>query len=297
VAFPVGGDIDLLSRLLATGMSKHIPGNPKIIVENKPGAGGALALNYLYNATAADGLTILGMGSTSVLDQVLKTPSVKFDLARFEYVGSAGPILQLLAGRTNSPIKTIADFGKVDRVAIAGGSPSSISTIVARVLAREYANATVTIGYLGESDRYKALLMEEADAALVGASYLRAERAGLRPLVWVKNKVATAADAPNLEELPLSAQTKPFLKVITAPSQFGRTYLAPPATPKEQMLALQKGFESTIKDPEFLNLAARIGADDLEWQSPERVREAYLQVIETSADAVKQLKDLLGAGE
>jgi tripartite-type tricarboxylate transporter receptor subunit TctC len=298
VAFPVGGDIDSLSRILANGMTKHIPGKPNIVVENKPGAGGALALNYVYNAAAPDGLTILGMGSSSVVDQLLRPASVKFDIARFEYLGGAGPILQMVASRGDSPIKTIDDLGNVGRaVAIAGGGPGSTSTIVARILKRQYPNAIVSVGYLGESDRYKALLMGEADAALVAASYLRSEKAGLRPLVWLHGKAANSGDAPTFEELPLSPETRAFIKVITAPAQYGRTYLAPPGTPREYMAVIQKAFELTIKDPEFLKLAARIGADDLEWQGPQRVQTGYSQMLATPVEALRGLRELLHMAE
>ncbi len=55
-----GGLYDLWARLLAKHMPKHIPGNPDIIVQNMPGAGGLAATNYLYGLTKPDGLT-LGM--------------------------------------------------------------------------------------------------------------------------------------------------------------------------------------------------------------------------------------------
>jgi tripartite-type tricarboxylate transporter receptor subunit TctC len=294
VPFAVGGDTDLLSRVIAAKMSKNLPSNPKIFVENKPGAGGALALNYLYNAAGSDGLTILGMGSNAVMDQLLRPASVKFDLAKFKYVGGAGPILQVLAGQTDSPIKTLADFGKLGRrVAIAGGGPSSMSTIVGRLLKRLYPNVTVTVGYLGENDRYKALLLGEADAALVGASYLRGEKAGLPPFVWMQGKVKGWTDTPNLGELNLPPEMRSFLKVITAPAQYGRTYIAPPGTSTVPMALLQKAFELTLKDPDFLEIASRIGAEDLQWQSPADIVAAYSQVLETSSEALKGLQNIL----
>ena len=40
-----GGGYDTYSRLIARHMSKHIPGNPTMVVSNMPGAGGNLAAN------------------------------------------------------------------------------------------------------------------------------------------------------------------------------------------------------------------------------------------------------------
>ena len=49
VGFGPGGGYDRYGRLAADHLGQHIPGNPEIIVENMPGAGGRLAAQYLYN--------------------------------------------------------------------------------------------------------------------------------------------------------------------------------------------------------------------------------------------------------
>src|SRR5262249_34722201 len=58
VGFSAGGGFDTYSRAIARHMSKHIPGNPAIIVENMTGAGSIVAANYLYRIAKPDGLTI-----------------------------------------------------------------------------------------------------------------------------------------------------------------------------------------------------------------------------------------------
>jgi len=50
-----GGGNDTYSRLLARHISKYIPGNPTMIVQNMPGAGGLLAADYIYRKAARDG--------------------------------------------------------------------------------------------------------------------------------------------------------------------------------------------------------------------------------------------------
>ena len=54
-----GGGYDVYARVLARHMSSHIPGNPSIIVQNMPGAGGLRAANFIYNVAAKDG-TVFG---------------------------------------------------------------------------------------------------------------------------------------------------------------------------------------------------------------------------------------------
>lgn len=59
VGLSTGGGYDRVARAIAKHMPKHIPGNPKIIVQNMPGAGTVVAANFVYGVAKADGLTLL----------------------------------------------------------------------------------------------------------------------------------------------------------------------------------------------------------------------------------------------
>ena len=51
-SFEAGGPYDFYSRLVARFLGAHLPGNPNVIVQNMPGAGGLRGANYLYNVAA-----------------------------------------------------------------------------------------------------------------------------------------------------------------------------------------------------------------------------------------------------
>src|SRR5512134_3032947 len=71
VGFTSGGFYDRWSRLLARYVPKYLPGNPEMIVQNMPGAGGLIAANHVYSVAKPDGLT-LGMTSYGIyLDQLV----------------------------------------------------------------------------------------------------------------------------------------------------------------------------------------------------------------------------------
>src|SRR2546430_4233400 len=57
IGFGPGGGYDTYARALARHLGKHIPGQPMIVPQNMPGAGGLAAANYLYNVAPADGST------------------------------------------------------------------------------------------------------------------------------------------------------------------------------------------------------------------------------------------------
>ena len=58
VGYPSGSGYDVFARLLSRHIGRHAPGNPSVVVENMPGAGGITMMNYLYNSAPRDGSVI-----------------------------------------------------------------------------------------------------------------------------------------------------------------------------------------------------------------------------------------------
>ncbi len=88
VGTAAGQDYDLWARLIGRHITRHIPGNPTLIVENMPGAGHILATNYLFNVAPRDG-TVIGMVSRNMTDAaVMGLANVRFDPGKFNWLGS-----------------------------------------------------------------------------------------------------------------------------------------------------------------------------------------------------------------
>ena len=104
---PAGDLFDLYVRTVGQFLVKHIPGNPDVIVQNMPGAGHIIAANYVYNIAKPDGLTLAGTLATLYIDQLIGQPEVKYDWAKFTWIGNAGKSPMLLYMRADSPYKTI----------------------------------------------------------------------------------------------------------------------------------------------------------------------------------------------
>ena len=83
------GDVyDLYPRLVAEFMSKHIPGNPNIIIQNVAGAAGLIGTNQVYNLAKPDGLTLGAIYPALYFEQLAKRPEAKFDWTKFIWIGS-----------------------------------------------------------------------------------------------------------------------------------------------------------------------------------------------------------------
>ena len=112
VGFTAGGIIDLWARLFALYLGKYIPGNPTLVVQNLPGGGSMIAANQLYNIAKADGLTLAMISSGLYFDQVTGVKEVKFDWAKFGWIGSPVRNFEVLTMRADTPYKTIEDIQK-----------------------------------------------------------------------------------------------------------------------------------------------------------------------------------------
>lgn len=75
VPFSEGGGTDRLTRLLASSLAKHLPGQPNVIVLNQPGGGSVTAANAFHKNAPNDGTTLI-MASTSTFLPVLLGSSV-----------------------------------------------------------------------------------------------------------------------------------------------------------------------------------------------------------------------------
>ena len=95
VGFNPGGGTDTSARLLNRYLSKHLPGNPNVIVQNMNGAAGIRALNYTYEIARPDGLTMI-LAPISLLVPLLGEPGIRYELDKFDVVGGmmSGPVIQ-----------------------------------------------------------------------------------------------------------------------------------------------------------------------------------------------------------
>lgn len=88
VGYSAGGGYDRYSRTLARHMGRHIPGKPRIIVKNRPGAGSMILTNELYNSLPKDGTVFGTIGRGLTHEPLLGTKEAKFDATKFTWLGS-----------------------------------------------------------------------------------------------------------------------------------------------------------------------------------------------------------------
>ncbi|MEA2988525.1 MAG: hypothetical protein QOG83_1236, partial [Alphaproteobacteria bacterium] len=107
--YSAGGGFDLYARVMANYLGKHIPGQPRIVVQNMPGAGSLRAASHLYNVAPKDG-TVISLTRAPVIAPLLgSTGGAGFDATKFTWLGSGASDLTVCALLGNPKVRSMAD--------------------------------------------------------------------------------------------------------------------------------------------------------------------------------------------
>ena len=147
-----GDGYDIYSRLLAQYMGRHIPGNPRFVVQNMPGAGTLRATNFIWEVAAKDGTTFGAVGGGTATAGLLDAKNARFDARRFGWIGSMNSEVGLVLSWGPTPFKTIQDVMKQEFI-VGGGGPTSGNVVFPIVLNQVVGTRFKVIGgYKGTGD-------------------------------------------------------------------------------------------------------------------------------------------------
>jgi tripartite-type tricarboxylate transporter receptor subunit TctC len=264
ISFSVGGGYDLYARTLARHMGKYVPGNPSIVPQNMPGAGGLRVAQFFYNAAPRDGLTF-GTFTRMAGIAPLFDPAQKYDSAKFTWLGAITDSVSVCITWHSSPVKTWQDFLQKP-VTLGGTGPSGELDIFTNLYKNVFnANVKLVSGYPGTAEIMLAMERGELDGVCgIDWTTIKAQRAR-----WIKEKqinvIAQAAfrkdpDLPNVPlimELTKDPEKLQILKLFVSAHEFARPFAAPPGIPPERAAALIAAFEATMKDEGFLAETAK----------------------------------------
>jgi tripartite-type tricarboxylate transporter receptor subunit TctC len=260
-----GGGYDAYSRLLARHLADHIPGHPRIVVENMPGASGILGTNWLYNIAPRDGTVMGSTYNTLLTEPLLGNTAAKFDPTKFEWIGSITTQYNSCMVWHTSSIKTIEDAKKRDvRVSTTGLTGNSAKTplmlnILLGTRFKRISGYTTTGMRLaverGEVEGICGLSYDTYAAA--NPQWLRDKK--IRFILQTGSKpVKALPDVPLLINYVKDPKQRAALRVLNVIEDVGRPHLFPPGVPKYLVKALRTAFNDTMKDAKFLADADRM---------------------------------------
>ena len=270
-----GGGNDTYSRLLARNIGRHIPGNPTIIVQNMPGAGGVRAASYLYNKARRDG-TVMEQINWGVWNwQVVgdKARGGQFDFNKMHAIGVIIIENGLIYSRKDR-FKSLDDIKKSGKPATVGISGNQSSGFVIGNIIERLRGETLfeyVFGYPGARQYSLAFRQGEVDVSgnvtssfmdQLGDMWKAGDIIMLAQTGTVKGKKSPEfPNAPLLESLAKTEKQKNLVRATFLLSRYGRPYAMPPGVPAERVAIMRKAFDATMKDPKFLAEGKKLGRD------------------------------------
>lgn len=265
IGYSPGGGYDTYGRTVGRHIGRHIPGNPKTVVKNRPGAGSMTLANELYNTLPRDGTAIATIGRGIPMEPLFGTKEAKFDPSKFSWLGSANNEVSVCVAWHASPIQTLDDFLTKEMI-VGGTGPGADTDTFPKVLNNVIGTKLKLVtGYPGGNDINLATERGEVQGRC-GYSYssLKSRQAN-----WLKEKkvkillqMSTAKhpelpDVPFVMDLAKTEKDRKVLALVFARQAWGRPFVAPPEVPADRVKALQAAFAATMKDPKFLEDAKK----------------------------------------
>jgi len=270
--FAPGGTIDIRARLFGRHLSKYLPGNPSVVVQNMVGAGGLVAANYTFSVAKPDGLTLLHFPSSTVMNTFLTAKAnVKYDIRQVPIIWLGSDSWLTVINPNTTGLKKAEDLLKTATQLRVGGSGVSSLRSLRPKLALELfgVDHTWVIGYKGSSDLLLAFekgeihLFEDPQDGYK-ANIQPREKSGNAAILWQTGIIGTdesftrsklLPQVPTLDEvLPKDKKSGArwqAWKAAVIPQAFQYSVGLHPGTPRDRIKALSDAFAKMTQDADF----------------------------------------------
>jgi tripartite-type tricarboxylate transporter receptor subunit TctC len=304
-----GGINDISARFVARYLGKYIPGNPTIVVENQPGAGGITSANRLANTFAQDGSVIAKLERAVPLLAIQGDPNVHFDPLKLSWLGSLSSYANdayLMLVMASNPIKSVAEIKQGGKSLTLGGDNAASSNVIYATIAKDILKLRIKVvsGYTGAAPLFLAMQRGEIDGQVVGLSSVRTGQRALwdehafRALVQFgrKTRHPDFADVPTAHELANDPPAQALLNFADLQFFISLPFAGPPGMPADRAAALRTAFMAMCKDPAVAAAADKLGID----MSPidgATVHDAIAKAAVTPRDVIARYNTLVGTGQ
>lgn len=254
----VGGSYGLYGQLIVRHLKKHIPGQPNLVLQAMPGAGGLKALGYTYNAAPRDG-SVLTVAHAEVLFETLLVDGNPFNAKDYTWIGRLMDADFVGLVTKKSGVANLEDAKKKN--VIVGATGVNSVTAVGPQMFNEFIGTKFKMvpGYKGTNEIFFAMEKGEADSIAVSwvtAAYIQGEKLKSGELVPVYavagERLKELPNVPNVTEFARNPTEKAFADIYASSALIGRALAVPPQVPADRIAALRVAFEAMVKDPDFL---------------------------------------------
>lgn len=251
-----GGTFHVYGQLVQRHIGKFIPGAPKTIVQNRPGAGGGKAAAYMMQAAPKDGTVVAELAPGTLTEPMMRPQ--KFDATKFEYLGSTAARTYVFAVWHTTPVNSIDDLKKTS--VIFGNTGKTSSGYIFPHFANTALGTKIKIvsGYKGGGAINVAIERGEVQ----GRANFYSGFTGVRPHWFTENKIKIllalgptrpeVANVPHIRDLIKDPEYRAMYDLLELNLNIGQAFYVPQGTPADRVAILRTAFEKIVKDPGFL---------------------------------------------
>ena len=265
IGYPTGGSNDIYARTVAQHIGRHIPGAPRVIAVNMPGAGSMLAANHLFAAAPRDGSVIASVSQGIPLQAKLGYPEARYEPSKFNWIGRMAQSTSVTMVWHTSKAMTFADALRREVTLSATGAGSTVTiypNVMNELLRTRF---KLIMGYKGSGEGMLAMQRGEVEGHSTTWEAVQAVHPDWVPKGQVRvlvqhaiNRHSELPDVPTSVELATKSDDRAVMRVIMGANDVGKSYFTTPGVPPERVAALRRTFDAMIKDPTFVDAVKKI---------------------------------------
>jgi len=299
-AGPASG-YDIYARLMAEYFSNYMPGEPTVIVQNMPGAGGAKAARYYATVGKKDGTELLLSPQNIGTDSALGLLGDAVDVGNMNWIGRF---------TKNVPVGVVSKKAGVtsaeqlsDQQIVFAGTSARSPTIVFPTAMNAFAgtNLKVVSGFGDTRQTFLAMLQDEVNGLVLGWAGLKASNqemldAGELVVLFqgASSRHPDLPDVPTVVELAQGEANQAAMRFLASSSEIGRSIAVNPAVPDERVAALRDAFAAMLSAPEFLAAAEKRNVELVEPAGYAVLQALIEETLEVDEDVLATVRKTLG---
>jgi tripartite-type tricarboxylate transporter receptor subunit TctC len=297
-----GGGYDLFARAVARHIGNHIPGNPTVIVQNQPAAGGLVMVNQLYSLGPKDGTVLAAPINGIPTAPLLEPAAARFDAAKLNWIGSTNRETYVAYAWHTAGVRSLADL--LQRELIVGATAAGTTLVDFPLVTNKFLGTRFRVVRGYDSTPQINVAIERGEVEGIGGIGWQSVKTTIPQ--WIAEKKLTViaqyglhrdpelAQAPTMLELAKTEADRQALTMMFARTEYGRPYFAPPDVPPARVEALRRAFDATMKDPDFVADAAQLQLE-LSPMTGEEVQALVAKLAGTPADIAGRVRAALDA--
>jgi tripartite-type tricarboxylate transporter receptor subunit TctC len=296
-----GGGVDVSARVLARHFGKHIPGQPTVVPQLMPGAGGIRAIDYMNSAAARDGTVLALLPPGPLLEPLIGKRKASYRMVDFQAIGAMTRELSLCVAWYRSKFKSIGD-AQQNQMIVAGTGAAS-TTDVYPVVLNELLGTKFKIitGFQGSQESTLAIERGEVDGRCgwgwssiksVKSEWVRDKKLNIL-LQFASTRSAEFPDTPSVMELIKDDTDRQAMSLLMAPLVINKPVFAPPGVPNERISELRSAFRSAMNDPELRAEVVKLSSEEPDPTDGEKAQKIVADMYATPEAAVAKLRRIL----